>query len=311
MGILTWISSKENSLEERIRNGVVMLATFMLIFYGLVFELGIRLTENSHGERTLAAEAPYYIQHFTADKNGQQYINPLIRIYQHYGLLPENIRQSLHKDVTGVTTVHLDHEVEEEYTVFVQSLPTGKPGVYVVKAMDETELKDTELILAEMILLGVGLMFFVVMLIFIRRSIHFLLKPLHQMVKQLNNQALDNSQPIQVEDPVSTELRNTLDAVNGYRSSLDNAVQREKAFTRYVSHELRTPMMVVRASLSLLRQIPHEGVERQEKRIQLALDDMENLTNVLLLLARKEKIDTQLLPSIRTISVNKSLTFSI
>ena len=86
----------------------------------------------------------------------------------------------------------------------------------------------------------------------------------------------------------SIELAQTLTSLNNYRSRIRELLAREKSFTRYVSHELRTPMTVVKGALSILRKQDNEQALKQAQRIHQAIEQMEQLTQTFLLLARNE-----------------------
>ncbi len=68
---------------------------------------------------------------------------------------------------------------------------------------------------------------------------------------------------------------------------LRNSLERERLFTSDVSHELRTPLMIIASSAELLETAPLEEREaRQVNRIKLATDEINELVETFLLLAR-------------------------
>lgn len=77
-------------------------------------------------------------------------------------------------------------------------------------------------------------------------------------------------------------------AIDDLLRKVDTSIERERTFTREASHELRTPLTVIKIALSSLKkQRPfNEAQKSLVEKIERASTDMEELTEVLLLLAR-------------------------
>jgi len=77
-------------------------------------------------------------------------------------------------------------------------------------------------------------------------------------------------------------------AIDDLLKKVDTSIERERTFTREASHELRTPLTVMRIAVSSLkkRRPLDKNVESIVEKIERATTDMEELTEVLLLLAR-------------------------
>lgn len=75
----------------------------------------------------------------------------------------------------------------------------------------------------------------------------------------------------------------------------DDAVVREREFTRAASHELRTPLTVIRVASDLIEHDPglSDASRRSLARIQDAVSGMEAIIDALLLLARGERCTMQ------------------
>ncbi|BDD94288.1 sensor histidine kinase [Pandoraea sp. NE5] len=87
-----------------------------------------------------------------------------------------------------------------------------------------------------------------------------------------------------------TELAGLVDAFNDYHRRMAEMIEREKEFTGNVSHELRTPLTTITTSCELLTQDSAiSGKSRKRlQQIEHAADNMRELTNALLMLAREE-----------------------
>ncbi len=94
------------------------------------------------------------------------------------------------------------------------------------------------------------------------------------------------------------EVRVLTTALGGFARRLDDFVERERAFTRDASHELRTPLTVIRVAADILLQRDDLSGEacRSVQRIRRSSDEMEELVEAFLLLAREAEKGLPLQP---------------
>lgn len=110
------------------------------------------------------------------------------------------------------------------------------------------------------------------------------------LASQVKSLRPDSSASIQAGKYDETELVGLVEAFNGYHHRMTDMIEREKEFTGNVSHELRTPLTTIKTSCELLEQnIAISGKSRTRlQQIERAADNMRELTNALLMLAREE-----------------------
>ena len=88
-----------------------------------------------------------------------------------------------------------------------------------------------------------------------------------------------------------TEVVDLADALGRLTGQVNQFLERERNFTRDASHELRSPLTVVRLAADML--LSEQELERPARnsvlRIKRAVDDMEELTDAFLLLARESE----------------------
>lgn len=98
-------------------------------------------------------------------------------------------------------------------------------------------------------------------------------------------------QALHVPEDADEEVRELTDALLRYSQRLARFLERERQFTRDASHELRSPLTVIRMAASILLADTglSESSRRTAQRIQRAAQDMEELTNAFLLLARESE----------------------
>lgn len=85
------------------------------------------------------------------------------------------------------------------------------------------------------------------------------------------------------------EIGHLAAAFDSTLGQLRQTLDRERLFTSDVSHELRTPLMVITTSCELLEQAPLQPRQHEQiRRISRAADEMNNLVQTFLTLARNQ-----------------------
>ncbi len=110
------------------------------------------------------------------------------------------------------------------------------------------------------------------------------------LARQVKALRLGGSAPIHPGKYGETELVGLVEAFNDYNRRMGDMIAREKEFTGNVSHELRTPLTTIKTSCELLEQdTAIRGKSRARlQQIERAADNMRELTNALLMLARED-----------------------
>ncbi|RZF25018.1 HAMP domain-containing histidine kinase [Paraburkholderia sp. UYCP14C] len=110
------------------------------------------------------------------------------------------------------------------------------------------------------------------------------------LARQVKTFRPGESAPIQPGKYDETELVGLVEAFNDYHRRMADMIEREKEFTGNVSHELRTPLTTIKTSCELLEQdTAISGKSRARLyQIERAADNMRELVNALLMLARED-----------------------
>lgn len=275
-------------ISHKIIQVYLLGAIVLLIFYGVIFSQTILYAENQNSVRRLALIAPYHFKLFNQGLEGEIQIDPMLKIYDRYEILPPLIKRRLDQDWQGNITFHF--EDDSEYSVFAQQIMTesGLTIVYALEDIDAVEWDDTDFAIYQVVILGLGLVIFIISATFIIKMARRISTPFTLLADKLISNDSEQYTQLSVEGELSLELVQMLESINSYRSSISDAFTREQAFTRYVSHELRTPMTVIRGGISVLRRLKDEKVQKQSNRIDHAVLEMEQLVHTFLLLARNE-----------------------
>lgn len=281
------MSNNPLPIAKKISRIYQIVALIILVLYGFIFKLTILATENQNSMHLLSITAPYHFQRYEHGEQGIIKIDPLLTIYDEYAKLPHQVKRRLAPERMGLESFHF--EDDSELAVFSQIInsPHGEKNVWALLNIDATEWSDTSFILIEIALLLIGVVVFLIAGIAIQKIAKRLAQPFSDCASLLRKSSNEDFSPVSINGEVSQELANMITAINTYRSRIKHAIKREKSFTRYISHEIRTPMTVIKGSVSLLQR-SETANQKQLSRITNAVADMEQLTNVLLLLARKQ-----------------------
>jgi len=117
---------------------------------------------------------------------------------------------------------------------------------------------------------------------------------LAKKVDQLKPEDTDANQ-FKLEDlplDANYEVQSLTAAMHRFALRLGDFVQRERDFTRDASHELRTPLTVIRivADVLLMEDGLSSSAKESVKRIKRVCDDMQEITDAFLMLARESEI---------------------
>ncbi|MEX3941323.1 sensor histidine kinase [Paraburkholderia sp. BR10937] len=110
------------------------------------------------------------------------------------------------------------------------------------------------------------------------------------LARQVKTLRLGESAAIHPGKYDETELVGLVEAFNDYHQRMADMMARETEFTGNVSHELRTPLTAIKTSCELLEQdTAIQGKSRARlQQIERAADNMRELANALLMLARED-----------------------
>ncbi|MCG8668609.1 MAG: HAMP domain-containing histidine kinase [Pseudomonadales bacterium] len=182
--------------------------------------------------------------------------------------------------------------------LLVAKVPQVNERLFIV--FNEEDLSDLE---AYEIFLGSGLVILAFLMLLIAGGVASALiakklaYPLEKLVSQLQ-QGWKFGEPLSGSTR-QDEIGELSKGLESYAGRLQEVLEREKAFTRHASHEMRTPIGVIKNSLAVIN-IPDISQEKREislKRISNACKDLEQLTNVFLMLGRPS-------PSITSTAIN-------
>ncbi|MBD8491817.1 HAMP domain-containing histidine kinase [Pseudomonas syringae] len=201
--------------------------------------------------------------------------------------LPQDIRHlepGFHEVFRGPLSYHAMIEVVE--------------GRHYALLQDQSDFEERERVLFAVVL--VGFVMALALAVFLgwvlaRRVI----APVSRLARQVRHrdQLLGLAPPL-APDYAADEVGELAVAFDATLGRLRQALSRERMFTSDVSHELRTPLMVLASSCELLLENPalDQRARRQVERIARACEEMRDLVQTFLMLARTQREDPTMTP---------------
>ncbi len=202
---------------------------------------------------------------------------------------------------------HLDVE-NEGRRFYVTVADIGADRTFV--AFDITHIEEHERRFA-IVLIIAGIAAPALALLIGIRYVSRVLRPVSSIADQLSNLDPKEKEQRLRGDYQGYEVKQIADAFNQYLERQNGFIAREQLFTAAVSHELRSPVTVIKTSVELAADdeaIPEASAECL-KRIERAAQDMQELIDGLLFLAREpqSRFDQILKP----VSLNEVVTNTI
>ena len=206
---------------------------------------------------------------------------------------------------------HLDpgfHEVFREQLSYHAMVEVVDGRRYVL-LQDQSDFEERERVLFAVVLVGFVLSLALAVFlgwVLARR----VMAPVVRLARQVRHrdQLLGLAPPL-APDYAADEVGELAIAFDATLGRLRQALSRERLFTSDVSHELRTPLMVLATSCELLLENP--GLDprgrAQVERIARACEEMRELVQTFLMLARAQREDASMSPQLMLTQAAKDL----
>jgi signal transduction histidine kinase len=173
-------------------------------------------------------------------------------------------------------------------------------GRHYVLLQDQSDFEERERVLFAVVLVGFVLALALAIFlgwILARR----VMAPVVRLARQVRHrdQLLGLAPPL-APDYAADEVGELAVAFDATLGRLRDALTRERMFTSDVSHELRTPLMVLASSCELLLENPalDHRARAQVERVARACEEMRDLVQTFLMLARTQRDDLALYPQL-------------
>jgi len=257
---------------------VALLGAVALVFIS-------KSVEDHIFERQLQSIIKQY-QSLPADKQAN-YQSVNLNVYNGLSSVPTQYQSFLTDLPPGIHDI--EFALHEEFHVAM--VPIEGTALYFFYDVYELEIsEESEIIIVE-ITLALFLLLLFVVLYFFQSSINKAMLPMFTLIAQIKNAngtiVKNFANPGLAENDQEVGL--LYRTLNDYSDRLHRFVEREREFTSFASHELRTPVTIIKGATELLELKQSQHSSKQIQRIKRATQEMEDMINVLLSLARERK----------------------
>lgn len=266
-----------------IQVAIVSVATLIGIYVANTIIVDMILREG------LETEADYYWQRYAADPQASLPDTSNMRSYRAAG-------NALDRIPTELRDIPPDEEVRRiaDGTRLVHVSQRGDQRLFLV--WNQAQIYNIAFFfgivpLAIVLLIIYGLAFLAF------RLSQQAISPIVQLARRLEEFDFDRDSAVHVDlsrlrEVADAEVLSMIDALDTFSDRLRAFVERERVFTRDAGHELRTPVAVFKGSLDLLEQNPDRPPAERKAlaRMRRTVEDMENLLETLLMLAREGEV---------------------
>jgi len=288
--------SSHKSLIHRINRAFIIQGFFISIAALLSVFFAKIVLEETLIKEAIKQEADYFWSNYQADSTFHLPDTQNLTGYFNADELPDTIRTSLPLSAGF-------HESADDKIVVYKTSKDDRQ-LYLLYYRDQV---DKLAMYYGLVPLTLILIFLYTTLWFSYRFSRRMVSPVSWLANQVNSidfsaKEITLSKLNDIPFETDGEIQLLADSITHLGERLDNFIERERNFTRDASHELRTPLTVIRIANDMLQ---HEtslsplAIKSVEK-IKRAADDMEDLTEAFLLLARES--DNAL--SVEAVNVN-------
>ncbi|WP_028628725.1 MULTISPECIES: HAMP domain-containing sensor histidine kinase [Pseudomonas] len=221
------------------------------------------------------------------------------RFYSSEGPAPTAVPENLSSLTPGF---HEVFEGRSSYHALVREID----GHRYVMLQDQSDFEAREQVLYRVVMVGFVLSVLLALVLgwILARKV---IEPVVRLAGQVRHrdQLLGMAPPL-APDYAADEVGQLAQAFDDTLGRLHEVLNRERLFTSDVSHELRTPLMVLATSCELLADNSHLDPRGrvQVQRIARATEEMRDLVQTFLMLARSQRDETNLAPqaSLRSVA---------
>lgn len=229
-------------------------------------------------------------------------VSPHIYAYRYAKDLPDFFKRVPNIDFDEAFEIHIELDGTKDVFYMKTQMMIGDElkEIWLLNHKDVHDFNRDELFFSQKFQMLISLSLLAISLLAVQRVSVLLTEPLYKIASQLRNRPADDHSPMPMPSGMmSQELEVLVNSLNQYQQQIIELIERERAFNQHASHELRTPLMVIKGSLSLLKESnPDEFSKKQYLRLDQACDEINEFVSTLLALTREGDYESKQLHDI-------------
>ena len=277
----------DGTLARRLTRAIAIQAGLITLAAVLGVYLATVMLENVLIKQALQQEADYFWSNRDKDPHFS-----LPNTANLTGYLVADEAQALPPQLRNLSTGF--HQLSSEKEVSVAYV-SNHDGQRLLLLFDASQVGELATYFGVVPLAGVLVLLYLTLWV-AYRILHRMFSPVIWLARKVND--LDPQNPDvsafkleNLPNEADQEVRVLATAISAFADRLDAFVTRERNFTRDASHELRSPLTVIQIAAEML--MSEQELDSKAKtsvlRIQRAVQDMEELTEAFLILARESE----------------------
>ena len=276
------------SLSQRVKLAYILSFLLLSAFsLGLIFATS-KLIEDHIFEKQLNLQINHY-QNQPTNTN----LPSNLRVYHAIADIPEPIQKLINPTAMGINELNINNQ-DLDYHYAIVNIANGQQRIFILDVNDIELTEQLEQTIGQFILfafIALLAIFFAIFQLVIKRA----LKPMHQLIEQINHQQV--YQGLNYNHPDDNELGLLNKTLSNYSQRIEDFIRREREFTAFASHELRTPVTIIKGAMALLElNSNHDKQQKPIARINRATANMEDMLEMLLSLSREHhRIESELI----------------
>jgi signal transduction histidine kinase len=277
-----------HSLRARIIIAFCLFGAVLGIAYATTVYIALDLIDDHLVDSRLNEEVEHFISHYQRYNDFPTPRSPYITAYAGTGNMPLYVLDMTEGLAEGL---HEAYREEEEYHIAVQRLPGQQTLLYLLYEVSALEFTEKRKLSIRLVLIA-GVVFIMALGLWIGwLTSRKVMAPVAHLSELVNKSGPDNLPTDFSKDFFDDEVGVLAKALEQAMQSVETFVAREHRFSRYASHELRTPVTIIKGAVVLLKKKlsgEDDPAYRPLKRIERSVTNMENITETLLWLSRKD-----------------------
>lgn len=234
-------------------------------------------------------------------------VSPHIYAYRDSKYLPNFFKEVPKINFDEAFEIHIKLDgTKDVFYMKTNMVVKGKTQeIWLLNHKDVHDFNRDELFFSQkfQILISLGLL--AISLLAVRKVSVLLTEPLYKIASQLRQRSADDHSPMPMPSGMmSQELEVLVNSLNQYQQQISRLIERERAFNQHASHELRTPLMVIKGTLSLLKESNLDDFSRKQyQRLDQACEEINEFVSTLLALTREDDFENNKLYDISYSSI--------
>lgn len=270
-----------------------IVALAIIIVHALVIDSTLDSIENLLAKQKILSAKEVAINSLDTTNATKVMITDRITVYTQKEQIDINYTDFLNLPLdTTVEVFEKGSYVENEAFVY-RTLDNHGKSIYIVLTGDFTDDSERRIFFMQSKTISSSLLLMIISFFIILKISQKITEPLTQVTENISNRRQGDISKIPESISGNTqESAQLIQTLNANYQQIEQLIERERSFTRYASHELRTPLMIMKGATKLLNQSNDPVfIQRQQKRLNDAVQEMSDFVDTLLSLTRDESED--------------------